>query len=89
MKAQANDVQFQEDIQKLNLLSGNKDNLEAFIEVYRQALETVYNAMMQCRNVDKLLAGEYRARGELLKTMLQSQLAQVGLSWPGEGKQNE
>jgi hypothetical protein len=80
--SKAIDIQFQQDIQRLNLLSGNEDTLEAFTKEYERILTENYNSMMQCRNVDKLLEGIYRHRAEILKAMLQRQLDHFGLEWP-------
>jgi len=82
METQAIDKGFQETIQCLGLLSQNENNFDGFITVYQQALEDNYNQMMQCRNVDKLLAHVYQSRAEMLKTLLQRQLDYFGLTWP-------
>lgn len=82
METNAMDIEFQADIQRLNLLSGNADTLEAFTKEYERILTENYNSMMQCRNVDKLLKGIYRHRASMLKAMLQRQLDHLGLTWP-------
>ncbi len=79
METQTIDKGFQETIQCLGLLSQSEESFDRFIIVYQQALEDNYNQMMQCRNVDKLLAGVHRARAEMLKAILQRQLDHFGL----------
>jgi hypothetical protein len=82
METNAIDSDFQATIQRIGLLSGSEENMEGFIEAYRQAIEDTYNAMMQVKNVDKLLEGIYQQRAEILKAMLQRQLDHFGLEWP-------
>jgi hypothetical protein len=81
---QAIDSEFQQDIQRLGLLSGDADKLEAFNAEYQRILEDNYTAMMQCRNVDKLLACVFRSRAEMLKALLERQLENFGLKWPDD-----
>lgn len=81
-ESHAIDIQFQQDIQRLGILSGDKDNIDAFTDAYKRILEENYNEMMQCRNVDKLLSGFYRDRAEMLREMLRRQLNYFGLEWP-------
>jgi endonuclease III len=82
METNAIDNDFQATIQRIGLLSGSEENMETFIEAYRQAIEDTYNSMMQVRNIDELLEGVYRQRAEMLKAMLQRQIDHFGLEWP-------
>ena len=52
METQAIDNQFQQDVQRLGLLSCDSDKLGAFNAEYQRILKDNYTAMMQCRNVD-------------------------------------
>ncbi len=86
---------FDRDIQRLGALSQNPETHEAFLELYQELLERTYTEMVRVANTDKLLAGEYRARGEMLKAILERQLDFLGLAWPppreqegGQGKMN-
>ena len=82
METQSIDIQFQQDIQHLGLLAGSEENLEAFNNIYQQVLERNYNEMLNPQNIDKLLAGTYKARAEMLKALLQRQLDFFNLKWP-------
>lgn len=82
--SKAIDIQFQQDIQHLGLLSQSEENLDGFIEAYRLALEANYNSMIQCGNVNKLLEGVYQSRVVMLKAILQRQLDHFGLEWPDD-----
>lgn len=86
MQSRRINSKFQSTVNHINLLSFDKDKLDGFIEVYLQAVEDIYNEMYQIRNFDKVLEGVYRARAEMLKTMLQRQITYFGLEWPDTTK---
>jgi hypothetical protein len=76
------DFEFQQDVHRLGLLSGSADTLDAFTTEYKRVLESNYNQMMKCANVEKVLSGVYKSRAEILKELLQQQLNHFGLAWP-------
>jgi hypothetical protein len=73
---------FDKDINTLNLLACNHETLEAFENLYKKMIETVYNDMHLIKNTERLLLKEYRAKGEMLKTIMKRQVDFMGIEWP-------
>ncbi len=73
---------FDSQIQRLGTLALNHDTAEEFMDLYKRLLEDTYTEMHRVANTDKLFAGEYRARAEMLKGLLEAQLAFFGAKWP-------
>jgi hypothetical protein len=77
-----NTDQFTTDLNTLSMLGCNEATAEAFATLYRRIVERTYTAMCMVRNTEALTSGEYTARGQMLKAILQRQVEWAGLEWP-------
>jgi hypothetical protein len=74
--------QFQKDISALHLLAQNDESLDEFCAFGLKILTQLYNEMSQVRNTDKLLTGQIKARGQMIKTIVELKLQSLGMTWP-------
>jgi hypothetical protein len=78
--------QFEQDLNSLHLLGQDEQNLDAFCDFGLKMLTQIYNQMMRVANSDKVLSGQFRAQGEMVKAIVQLKLESLNLEWPERQK---
>jgi hypothetical protein len=76
------DDQFGVSLDTLNRLACNHETALEFMDLYQRILGRLYTEMALVRNCERLVSGEFTAKGQELKVILQKHCQFMGLEWP-------